>query len=231
MTAWPTGNSRAGLWLDRNSWSYCFSSTRFRMLGFSMSSFVLRFRPMRSTAGASPVSVCSVVLYASKKFASFQERVFFSVSAVQRACLNVCTKRSALPFVAGWYGADHMCLMPLFLRNVLNSSDVNWEPLSLTSCSGNLCVANSFLSSSIVLAALVVVIGITSSHFEWLSTTTRNIVPKYSPAKSTWIRCHGRAGHSHAWSGAVLGLFWVSWQPVHPFAACSISLCIPGHQM
>ena len=91
-----------------------------------------------------------------------------------------------------------MCLIPLFLMNVLNSSEVNWELLSLTSCSGNPCVANSFLSLSIVLAALVVVIEITSGHFEWLSTTTRNIVPKNGPAKSTWIRCHGRAGHSQA---------------------------------
>ena len=44
-------------------------------------------------------------------------------------------------------------------------------------------------------------------------------------------RCHGRAGHSHEWSGAVLGLFWVSWQPVHPFATSSIALSIPGHHM
>ena len=91
-----------------------------------------------------------------------------------------------------------MCLTPLFLMNVLNSSDVIREPLSPTSCSGHPCVANSFLSSSIVLAALVVVIAITSGHVEWLSTTTRNIVPKNGPAKSTWIRCHGRAGHFHA---------------------------------
>lgn len=94
-----------------------------------MSSFVLRFLPMRTTAGASPVSACGIILQASKKFVSFQERFFFSASAARRACLNVCTKRSAFPFVAGCYGADLLCLIPLFLMNVLNSSDVNCGPL------------------------------------------------------------------------------------------------------
>ena len=66
-----------------------------------MSSFVLRFLPIRSAAGACLVSACGVVLYASKKFVSFQERVFFSVSAARGAGLTVCTNRSVLPFVAG----------------------------------------------------------------------------------------------------------------------------------
>ena len=111
--------------------------------------------------------------------------VCFSVNAARRACLNVCTKRSAIPFVAGWYGADLMCLIPFLLMNVRNSSAVKWGPLSLTNCSGKPCVAKSFLSSSIVLAALVVVIGITSGHLECASTTIRNIVPRNGPAKST----------------------------------------------
>ena len=43
------------------------------------------------------------------------------------------------------------------------------------------------------------------------------------------MRCHGRTGQSNEWNGAALGLFWVSWQPVHSFATSSIALSIPGH--
>ena len=76
------------------------------------------------------------------------------------------------------------------------SSAVNWGPLSLTSCSGKPCVANSFISLSIVLVVLVVAIGTTSGHLECASTTIRNVVPKSGPAKSTWMCCQGR-GDSH----------------------------------
>ena len=78
-----------------------------------------------------------------------------------------------------------MCLIPLLLMNVQNSSAVNWGPLSLTNCSGKPCVVKSFLSSSIVQAALVVVISITSGHLECASTIIRNIIPKNGRAKST----------------------------------------------
>ena len=148
---------------------------------------------------------------------------------MRRACLNVCTKRLASPFVAGWYGADLMCLIPLLLMKARNSVAMNCGPLSLTSCSGKPCAVKSFLSSSMVLVVFVEAIGITSGHLECTSTTIKNIVPKNGPVKSTWMRCQGCAGHSHEGSGAILGLFWVSWQPVHPFDTCSIALSIPGH--
>ena len=194
---WPISSSQ----LDHNSWSCCFSSTHSHMLGLSISSLVLR-------------SLC-IVLQANKNLVSFLKMVFFSVNTAQRACLNVCTNCSAIPFVAGWYGAGLISLIPLLLMNEWVCCKLG--VFSLTNCSGKPCVTKSFLSSSIVLVELVVVISITLGHLECTSTMIRNIVPKNGPPKSTCIRCHGCAGHFHALSGAVLRLFWVSWQPVHHF--------------
>ena len=70
-----------------------------------------------------------------------------SLSPAFMALLNVCTNRSAWPFVEGWYGALRMCLMPLAW---LNSWDVNCAPLSETICSGSPYRANSACSASIV---------------------------------------------------------------------------------
>ena len=50
---------------------------------------------------SSPVSAYGVVLQANKKLVSFLGMVFFSVNAARRACLNVCTKRSAIQLVTG----------------------------------------------------------------------------------------------------------------------------------
>ena len=83
-----------------------------------------------------------------------------------RPCLNTCAKRSSIPLVAEWYGTDLMCLMPFLPMNVLNSSAVNWGLLLLTSCSVKPYVANSSISSSIVLVVLVVVFGTASGHLE-----------------------------------------------------------------
>ena len=52
-------------------------------------------------------------------------------SKVSMACLNVWTKRSASPLVAGWYSALQMWRMPFALANSANSSDANCGPLSL----------------------------------------------------------------------------------------------------
>lgn len=53
-----------------------------------------------------------------------------------KACLNICTKHSAKPLVAWWYGAERMCLTPLDFRNVLNSSEQNWGSWLLTRMCG-----------------------------------------------------------------------------------------------
>ena len=98
---------------------------------------------------------------------------FFLVSAARRACLKVCTKRSASLLVAGWYGEDLMCLMALFIMSTLNSSAINWEPLSLTTCSDNPCVAKIFLHSSIVFLVVVEVIGTISARRACLKVCTK----------------------------------------------------------
>ena len=58
-----------------------------------------------------------------------------------------------------------MCLIPLALVNVTNSSDVNCVPLSDTDCSGCQYRANSCHSTSMVFSEVVVLISITSGHF------------------------------------------------------------------
>jgi hypothetical protein len=52
----------------------------------------------------------------------------------------------------------------------LNSSATNWGPLSETICSGIPNRANKFLSTSMLLAAVVDLIGITSGHLLFATT-------------------------------------------------------------
>ena len=88
-----------------------------------------------------------------------------------------------------------MCLISFSVRNELNSLDVNWAPLSDTiCCSPNL--ANINRSASIVEALVAEFIGTTSGHLLWASTTIRNILSRYGPAKSMCSRRHGFDGHS-----------------------------------
>ena len=61
--------------------------------------------------------------------------------------------------------------------------------------------ANSFRSSVTVLPAVVLFRMTTSSHFEWLSATTKNIFPFFS-AKSSYTLCHGRMAQGHGLRGA-----------------------------
>ena len=91
------------------------------------------------------------------------------------AFLKVCTVVSAIPFVAGWYGAEVIWQMPLDLTNAWNSSETNCEPLSLTICSGIANLANKSCTTSMVVPEVVELTGITSSHLLCASTTTRNI--------------------------------------------------------
>ena len=124
-----------------------------------------------------------------------------------------------------------MCLTPFRLRNVPNSSDVNWGPLSDTSCSGRPYLPKRCLSTcySMVFAAVVLAISKTSGHFEWASTTTKYEVPKHGPAKLTWTLCQGRDGHIHRCKGATAGACLTSKQAMQPFTKSSMSRSIPGH--
>ena len=98
-----------------------------------------------------------------------------------------------------------MCLTPFNQRNSSNSLEVNCGPLSDTICSGRPNDANSCLNTLITFEVVVVVISMTSDHFEWASTAIKNILSRNGPAKSMWTHCHGRAGQIHGWSGAAAG--------------------------
>ena len=103
-----------------------------------------------------------------------------------------------------------MCLMPFAFINLQNSSEVNCVPLPLTSCCGMLYQAN--ISQSFAIVASLVMLGIisTSNHFEWLSTTIRNILTINGPAKSICALCLSIFGESHRCKGA-------GWWLLHDF--------------
>ena len=122
-----------------------------------------------------------------------------------------------------------MCLIPFSRTNCPNTSEVNCAPLSVTICSGKPWVENIFLSSTIVLSAVVVIIGITSGHFEWASTTIRYDLSMNGPAKSTCKRCQGRDGQVHGCRVDGAGLFLRLWQGSHFCTISSICLSTLGH--
>ena len=64
------------------------------------------------------------------------------------ACLKVCTRRSAAPLVAGWYGAPVKCVIPRSLHLCWDSSEVKVGALSVTSVWGNPKWAKSSSSKS-----------------------------------------------------------------------------------
>ena len=96
-------------------------------------------------------------------------------------CLSVCsTNISTSLFKAGVM--EHFSWqIPLAATHSSNSQDVNWGPLS-ENCFGN---PNKDLNTPSVLSVVVISIGSTSSHLEWLSTVTKNTGPtQRDPAKS-----------------------------------------------
>ena len=82
------------------------------------------------------------------------------------------------------------------------------------------------------IVASIVMLGIisTSNHFEWLSTTIRNILPINGPAKSMCTLYHGIFGQSHGCKGAGWGLLRDFWQLSHFLTIVAISLSRLGHQ-
>jgi len=165
-TRCPTNRS-----FGRACWSCHLIATVWSMVGWRRSSLVLRSRFRNSEAGVTWVVECGVVLYDSRKLISCWWKVSSGWCPVRRACLKVRTKHSAAPLEEGWYGALRICFTWLALRNSLNSSAVNCGPLSDTSCSGNPNEENKRCNSWMIADEVVEIIGITSGHLEWASTT------------------------------------------------------------
>lgn len=99
------------------------------------------------------------------------------------------------------------CLMPFRFIKSLNSSAVNWGPLSVHTCSGNPLRANTVRRTAIVFCVVVEDIGMASGHFECASMASRNMDPRKGPTKSICILCQGDEGHSHGCSVAGGGTF------------------------
>ena len=69
-------------------------------------------------------------------------------------------------------------LGPIIANRLFWQAVCSEQPSQFLDCSGGACSGHRY-------------------HLECVSTTIRNIVPKNGPAKSMWMRCRGRAGHSH----------------------------------
>ena len=89
--------------------------------------------------------------------------------------------RDVICYVLYWACADLMiCLIPFRFMNSANYWDVNWEPLSETTCSGSPYAANSPLMTWIVFSAVVVHFhnfitrqcGFTSREYIYYNTET-----------------------------------------------------------
>lgn len=78
-----------------------------------------------SSAGGTPVVMCGVVLYLSRKRDNLSCMVPSSIFSTPS--LKALTARSAWPFEAGWYGETLVCLTPFFERKFSNSALVKWD--------------------------------------------------------------------------------------------------------
>ncbi len=90
-------------------------------LGFNMSNRVLRRLPCSNSAGVMPVVLWGVVLYAIKTLANRSSIVPWFLSS-DLSLRFVRPFQPAHLWQGAWYGAEDMCLMPLFVRNISNSS-------------------------------------------------------------------------------------------------------------
>ena len=87
-------------------------------------------------------------------------------AAFLSARFNMSTKRSAWPFDLGWYCGVVMCFIWKISQNSLNSTDVNWLPLSLTTQSTSPNRANSSCRNPIVVPVVGLLLLRTSGHLE-----------------------------------------------------------------
>ena len=90
--------------------------------------------------------------------------------------------------------------------HLVKSLEMNCGPLFETICSGMPWLAKSCRKAVMVLAAVFWFIKRTSPHFQYASTTIRNIFSMNGPTKLICILCHGRLGHVHGGGP-------YSWQP------------------
>ena len=222
-------NSRSfDLWSCSALLYICLSEILRPRFGRNRSNLVLGRRFRNDSAGIWPVTLFGVVRLLNRNLAKLC--VIDELPSVLKCCLNVWTKRSACPFDLGWYGATSMCFIPFCFIKSANSRGVNCGPLSLTNCIGTPYRANIFLSFLIVDSLVTLGIISTSSHLEWLPTTTRNILFTNGPAKSMWILCQGVSGQSHRCSGAICGFFRVNWHLVQSRTTEAIDWSNLGHQ-
>ena len=112
---------------------------------------------------------------------------------------------SASQLVAGWNRAGKICLILLLHGNVLNSSLIKQEPLSVTRTSRMPNWTNNVQESSMTLVEVAESVGNASIHLEWESITARIILPLNGLVKTKWSLTQGRDGHFHGWSGAMGG--------------------------
>ena len=133
---------------------------------------------------------------------------------------SLASARSANPFVAGWYGAEVIRLIPFIFKNVWNSSLVKAVPLSDMTVSGNPWVAKVDLSTEIIFEQFVEGTVLASIHFEWAC-----------PVWSMCILDQDWFGHSQRCKWAGIGDFCANWHASQSFAFLSISASTLNHQM
>ena len=223
----------------RSWWSFCLACcafTCFSTLGSKLLNLIWGWRFRKSSAGGTPVTVCGVFLFRNKKFASLCSIVnlgwpsWCDATCFRSACFRICTERSAAPFDAGWYGGVRVCLIPFIFMKFVKSCDTNWGPLSDTTSSGSPYELNRSRSTAIVLCEVVEVMCFTSNHFEWLSMTTKKLLPSFS-AKSICSLCHTRFGQVHGCNGATGGLVCTVWHILQLCACASMSSFSRGHHI
>ena len=88
------------------------------------------------------------------------------------AFFNVCTTHSAVPLLEGWHGEERMCRSPFDFMDMLNSSKVNWVPLSETIWRLMPFLEHIPLRIAMVLAIVFVVITTTSGQLKLVSIFT-----------------------------------------------------------
>ena len=121
---------------------FCFGSS------LSKTAFIFLANIILAGETASGVLGLGVILYTCRNCCS---ALSVGVSdAFLSARFNVSTKRSAWPFDLGWYCGVVMCFIWKISQNSLNSTDVNWLPLSLTTQSTTPNCANSSCRNPIV---------------------------------------------------------------------------------
>ena len=109
-----------------------------------------------------------------------------------------------------------MCLILFAFMNLVNSSDTNCDPLSLTTCCGIPHRANKFRSWSIFWVVVVPSIIITLGHFKYASTATKTFCSQRVPQSQYEFAAKALQGTPmDACNGASFGFHFINKQPSH----------------